>query len=100
MFSVRKNNLDGLVNQETDFIRQLQKIEDDINHIVRNFAYHGAGRNRCLRRLKAVNSDISRRERTMEMMRDALSQGVRKYQDTEKRICENAKVKVFQYNGC
>ena len=98
MFSVRKNNLDGLVNQETDFIRQLQKIEDDINHIIRNFAYHGAGRNRCLRRLKAVNSDINRSKRTMEMMRDALSQGVRKYQDTEKRIGENAKVKAFQYS--
>lgn len=98
MFSVKGNYLEGFVNQEADFIRQLQRIEDDINFIMRSFAYYGTGRIRCLRRLKAVNGEISASRKNMEMMKGALSQGIRKYRDTEKRIYENAKVNRFQYN--
>ena len=97
MFSVKGNNLENLINQEYIFIYQLGQMEDEINCIIRNFAYHGAGRERCLRRLKAVNNSIYYSQRKMEIMREALSEGIRRYQDTEKRICENAKADSFRY---
>lgn len=97
-FSIKGSNLDGLIDQEADFTRQLEKTKNDIDSIISKFAYYGAGRARCLRRLKAVSSKISTHKRSMEMMREALSQGVKKYQDTEKRICGNAKTGKFQYN--
>lgn len=97
MFSVKVNNLENLINQEYVFICQLGQMEDEINHIIRNFAYHGAGRERCLRRLKAVNNSIYSSQRKMEIMREALSEGIRRYQDTEKQICENTETDRFQY---
>ncbi len=99
MFSVKENHLESLVNQEYVFICQLGQMEVEVNHIIRNFAYHGAGRERCLGRLKAVNNSINSSQRKMEMMREALSEGIRRYRDTEKRICENAEADRFRYGA-
>lgn len=91
-FIIYPNSVKGLIEEEQRIAKQLINAQNSIGSIMDNLQFNIASSAMIRARLKKSYSDVYQCRRSVVSMSQALNRSVNKYEQTEKRICSNAKV--------
>ena len=91
-FIIHPSSVKGSIAEEQRIANQLINVQNSIGSIMNNLQFNIASSAMIRARLKKSYSDVYQCRRSVVSMSQALNRSVNKYEQTEKRICSNAKV--------
>lgn len=91
-FIIHPSSVKGSIAEEQRIANQLINVQNSIGSIMNNLQFNIASSAMIRARLKKSYSDVYQCRRSVVSMSQALNRSINKYEQTEKRICSNAKV--------
>lgn len=91
-FSVKKNNIDSVINTEEDLAQKLSGLENEIRSVSNSLGFSLASSANIRGRLKGTADNVSAHRATMNNMRSALQNTMNVYERTENAIIGNLNV--------
>lgn len=91
-FIIHPSSVKGSIAEEQRIANQLINAQNSIDSVMNNLQFNIASSAMIRARLKKSYSDVYQCRRSVVSMSQALNRSINKYEQTEKRICSNAKV--------
>lgn len=91
-FSVKKNNIDSVIDAERKLAGELNSLEDEIRSIGNSLSFKVAAKANIRNRLSSAANSVSAHRSAMNNMRSALQDTVNTYERTEDTILGNLNV--------